>query len=303
MVGTKDLGRHQKNINWNRFTYQVNHDFFKEWSSRMAYILGFSFADGNIYKTTLAWDLKDDKELLEKINRSMSSNYPITQRKASFRLRISSPIIVNDLEKLGLIPNKSKKMVFPDIPDKYLCHFVRGFLDGDGWIYIRPNRNEISLGFSTGSKVFLEKLTKKLVAMLKLGSNNVRLKKKITFRGVKSISYQADYFWENAYKVLLFLYSDILESDLYLERKYDKYLKAIELYKWVKSGGRKWRVLEKNTGKSMKDLLLEYWKAGYNGPQIAAIIGVHHSSIYRWLIKTGVRPAFQEVRRKGVVND
>jgi len=134
-------------INWNRFDYKVNIDFFKKWSSQMAYILGFTFADGNIYKTTLAWDLKEDKEILEKINQVMDSDYPISFRRTSFRLRNSNPIIINDIQKLGICPNKSKNMLLPDIPSRFFSHFARGFFDGDGWVYIRESRNEISVGF------------------------------------------------------------------------------------------------------------------------------------------------------------
>jgi len=288
-------------INWNRFSYKINIDFFKKWSPQMAYILGFTFADGNIYKTTLAWDLKEDRELLIKMNQAMDSNYPINQRKNSYRLRISNPLVVDDLNKLGVFPNKSKVMEFPNIPEEYFPHFVRGFFDGDGWICTRKNRNEISVGFSSGSKVFLKELAKRLSKQLDFSQNGLRRKDKVTSRGIKTVTYQTDYFCENAYKVLLYLYSDIGKTDLYMERKYRKYKEAIQLYKWIKSGGRKWRILENEFG-PMKETLSNLWKAGYNGPQIARKLGVHSSSIYRWLISTKIRPAFKEIRKKGIID-
>ena len=53
------------NVNSGRGLYEINENFFKTWNSKMAYILGFSCADGNVYKKTLAWDLsnKDDSNL------------------------------------------------------------------------------------------------------------------------------------------------------------------------------------------------------------------------------------------------
>ena len=52
-------------FNRNRLKYSVNEKFFDKWTSQMAYILGFTFADGNIYKTSLAWDIqKRDLNLL-----------------------------------------------------------------------------------------------------------------------------------------------------------------------------------------------------------------------------------------------
>lgn len=289
-------------INWNRFDYKVNIDFFKKWSSQMAYILGFTFADGNIYKTTLSWDLKEDKELLEKINHVMDSDYPISFRRNSFRIRISNPIIINDLQKLGIYPNKSKNMLLPAIPSRFFSHFARGFFDGDGWVYIRESRNEISVGFSSGSLEFLEQFTNKLFQILKLTTNNLRVKRKITRRGKRVSNFQIDYFWENAYKILLYLYSDIKNGDLFMERKHRQYQSARELYEWVKSGSRKWREIEEGFGESMRDILFKFWEAGYNGPQIADRLNVHSSSIYRWLIRTEVRPSFTEIRRKGVGN-
>lgn len=290
-------------INWNRFDYKVNTDFFKKWTSKMAYVLGFTFADGNIYKTTLSWDLRKDKELLIKINRVMKSNYPIHIRRASFRLRISNPIIIDDLQGLGLFPNKSRTMKLPRVPLKYFSHFARGFFDGDGWIYIRKSKNEISAGFSSGSQAFLKGFVNKLSSELKLTTNNLRIRRKITKRGIRSSTYQIDYSWENAYKVLLYIYSGMTGDGLLMKRKYKLYQEAKNLYEWVKSGGRKWRKLEGKFKRPMKEILLGFWEKGYNGPQMGEMLGVHSSSIYRWLIKTEVRPAFTEIRRKKVRND
>lgn len=290
-------------INWNRFTYKVNIDFFKTWSPAMAYILGFAFADGCVYKTTLSFDLKKDKGLLDKINQAMGSSYPIHECKASFRLRISNPIVTEDLQALGVKPNKSKVMKFPAIPFRYFSHFARGYFDGDGWIYTRHSRNEVSLGFSSGSQQFLKKLSDQLVGHLELTSNNLRTRNKVSKRGIKSRVYQVDYFCRNAYRILLYLYSGLKNEDLYMKRKYKKYQEAVEVYEWVKSGGKQWRKMEKSLNKPMKQILSELWEKGYNGPQIADKLGVHHSSIYRWLIKTNVRPAFSEIRRKGIVDE
>ena len=52
----------------NKLKYSVDESFFDKWTRQMAYILGFTFADGNIHHTSLSWDLqKRDKEILVKI--------------------------------------------------------------------------------------------------------------------------------------------------------------------------------------------------------------------------------------------
>jgi hypothetical protein len=35
---------------------------------------------------------------------------------------------------LGVIANKSLSVPFPKVPEKYLASFVRGVIDGDGWV-------------------------------------------------------------------------------------------------------------------------------------------------------------------------
>jgi hypothetical protein len=292
-----------KNINWNRFHYKVNIDFFKNWSPQMAYILGFTCADGNVYKTTLAWDLKKDRELLQKINQAIRSSYPIHKRKASFRLRISNPIIVEDLKKLGISPNKSKNLRLPEIPSRFFSHFARGFYDGDGWICIRRDRNEISVGFSNGSKVFLTQFIEALRNQMLLPTPNIRTRKKTTKKGARAITYSVEYYWNNAYKILRYLYSGVKSTDLLMKRKYQKFQQAKQLYEWVKSGGRKWRKLENEFRQPMREILFKLWQTGYNAPQIANKLNVHHSSIYRWLIKAEVRPPFTEIRRRGVIDE
>lgn len=278
-----------KKINWNRFTYKVNHDFFKTWTPQMAYILGFTFADGNVYNRTLAWDLKEDKELLLKINRAMDSTYPIKRGRASYRLRMHNPVIIHDIQKLGVNPNKTRNCRSPKISKPFQRHFIRGVFDGDGWIYMRKKRNEISTGFSNGSRSFLEDIVGMLNEFLNLTTNHVRERRKITRSGKKALVYQLDYYCTNALKILKFMYGDLIPQGLFMERKYKKYLEAKEFYEYILSGGRKYREVQKKYG-DMKDLLYKLLiEEGLDGVQIAKKLGVHSSSIYRWLAKTGVR--------------
>jgi len=62
-----------------RLKYSVDESFFDVWTSEMAYLLGFTYADGNIYITSLSWDLqKRDLDILEKIKNILNCTYPIT---------------------------------------------------------------------------------------------------------------------------------------------------------------------------------------------------------------------------------
>jgi DNA-binding transcriptional regulator WhiA/predicted HTH domain antitoxin len=137
--------------------YQVNENFFKEWSNEMAWVLGFIYADGCISNTNQNVSISQkDKDLLDKIQKVMDSNfrYHYNKKTKVYMLTINSKEIKNDLMKFGLHNNKSKTIEFPDIPKEYLHHFVRGIIDGDGWV---QDRGYVMI-VTTGSKKFAESL-------------------------------------------------------------------------------------------------------------------------------------------------
>lgn len=129
-----------------KYKFTINKDFFKKWSKEMAWVLGFICADGSVYLTprnggTLSIGLAEkDLKILEQINFLMQSNYPIrrilTNKKTiSYRLDITVRSIVDDLINLGVMPNKSKKLKWIQVPENYVWHFIRGYYDGDGSIF------------------------------------------------------------------------------------------------------------------------------------------------------------------------
>ncbi len=65
-------------------------------------------------------------------------------------LIINSKIIKQDLALLGIKHNKSYTVSFPKVPDEYLPAFVRGVIDGDGWV---QNRGYV-MNITTASEKF-----------------------------------------------------------------------------------------------------------------------------------------------------
>src|SRR3989344_2728039 len=111
-----------------------NEDFFKKWSPKMAYILGFFVADGNMIKNKRGAHFvsfySTDRKLLEKVRLNLKSNLKISARKLnavnhkqSYALQIGSKEIFKDLIGLGMIPNKSLTIRMPTVPKKFLPHF------------------------------------------------------------------------------------------------------------------------------------------------------------------------------------
>lgn len=123
--------------------------FFRDWSPAMAYVLGYWWADGymRIHPTTTAHLIEIasvDCEHLELMDRHIGLKYSIRKVTVSsecYDITFCSKQMYTQLLSLGGIPNKSNIIGFPSIPDEFLPHFIRGFVDGDGtlaWNGDRP---------------------------------------------------------------------------------------------------------------------------------------------------------------------
>lgn len=167
----------------NRWPKRTVENFLDSWNSDMAYILGYFAADGTMYKNKrgscyIAFT-STDKPLIELVKKQMnvanaieSYNNPARNWKTRYVLQIGSKKLYERLLKLGFTANKSLSLVFPDVPDNVLGHFLRGYFDGDGSVsfafYKRKNRNNnlqkvFDIRLRCGSKNFIESLQKKLV--------------------------------------------------------------------------------------------------------------------------------------------
>ncbi len=159
---------------------KINKDFFKKWTESSAYVSGFFAADGYITVNKRGgqfWSIHiNDKELLESIKKVVESEHAIGVRTKkgsttkSYRLQIGSIEMCEDLRKLGFFERKTKSLVVPHVPSKYLSHFVRGYFDGDGHVwtgYVHKGRGvskllAIQTVFTSASMHFLEVLKSRL---------------------------------------------------------------------------------------------------------------------------------------------
>jgi hypothetical protein len=168
----------------------VNEKFFSSWSSKMAYVLGVIYTDGNLCIVTqndrryrrlqavkrLSISQKEP-ELLEKVLKLMHCNSKLIFRKervyantvagAIYTFNLHEEKICDDLLRIGLTPNKSKTIAFPDMPEECLRHFIRGCWDGDGSVSITQQghvntKPRIVASFTSGSKLFIESMAQTL---------------------------------------------------------------------------------------------------------------------------------------------
>ena len=169
-VSAKTIERRFKELDLDykpRHQYYCDYTFFsKERRSRLQYYwAGFIAADGSLssraseYALTLSLSHKDEKHV-RAFKKDIKSTHTITtltkqqsinnsnekEYKTSF-IKISSPIIYNDLNIFNIVPNKTRAYKMPEfiMNDQYVNSFILGILDGDGWV--RNKDNTIHIGW------------------------------------------------------------------------------------------------------------------------------------------------------------
>lgn len=231
-----------------------------------AYFLGFIVADGSISKVTnrVCFDINTkDKEILEGFKCSVLSTNQIRNYKVfddrtkkyydKTVFQVSSKKLKEDLKNLGVDENKSYSFLKPEIDKEYFWHFLRGMVDGDG--HISNTKMYISL---ISTKEFL------LLLVELLSKENIRGNKNLfALNREKNVWRTTIEGEENVLPFLENLYSN---SKRRLQRKYDNYLKLLEVRKQFSKGVRQRtvKVLDKITGnkinefKSIKDCMNFY---------------------------------------------
>lgn len=117
--------------------HKVNEDFFKTWTHDMAWVLGLFITDGHVSKDIHSINLSQkDEEFLHKVAKLMGTSniIPPTGTRTVPMLVINSKKLKDDLAEMGIGPNKSLSVDFPEIPELYMPDFIRGVIDGDGWV-------------------------------------------------------------------------------------------------------------------------------------------------------------------------
>ncbi len=118
--------------------HKINENFFKVWSHEMAWVLGLFITDGHINEQTHSVSLSQkDEKILKVVANYMEADYilaPFGKTMTTPTLIINSKEIKKDLEVLGIKSRKSLNVPFPVVPEQYLPSFIRGVIDGDGWV-------------------------------------------------------------------------------------------------------------------------------------------------------------------------
>jgi hypothetical protein len=199
--------------------YNFNEHFFDELNEQSSYWLGFLYADGYVRMKDgksgeLKLKLKDtDKCHIEKFLKDIECDKPIkcgVDGKSKFcSVTIYSNLLINRLFELGCVNNKTFKIEFPKLNDKYLHHFIRGYFDGDGCICKVKNKwYQIAIA---GNEGFIFSLKKFLLdkGILKI---NIYSSGKIKILSITNLT--------DVFKFKNFIYNC---DTIFLERKKNKF--------------------------------------------------------------------------------
>lgn len=234
--------------------YKIDNTVFEKIDSKeKAYWLGFLYADGftifddkrYLYKLGIKLSSKDYTHV-EKFKSFLNTNQPIRtiyvkkdvyigDRKINTsqgfsEFVLSNKKIVHDIIKLGCFPKKSLILEFPEssiVPDNFINHFIRGYFDGDGCLSLKKNNKNISIRGDlviVSTYNFLYHLKNLITEKFNFYTSDIKTLKtdkihRISLSGNVKLEIFLDW-----------LYTDS-NSDIILDRKYQKYLELKELRK------------------------------------------------------------------------
>ena len=191
---------------------KVNDDYFsiRNDCANKYYILGLIYSDGNLpVKNKNSFIISNtDKNLLEDIKKELQfTGIVITEfhkkfKKYIYKLQITSEQIRKDLEFIGLTPDKTFTVKFPNVPKEYIRDFIRGLWDGEGCVNFsksRPNTNLLCSSFVSANLEFISKVLEFLPTKKK---NIKKIVKKsvlysISFRGFDSLRIKDFLYYKN----------------------------------------------------------------------------------------------------------
>jgi hypothetical protein len=198
-----------------QYKTKIDHNIFDVLLPEALYWIGMLYTDGHIeQKREASIELtlhEQDEQHLEKFKQFLKSNRKISKgNKNCKRLRVNSEKIRNRLVELGFTSNKSISI----IPHEFLKNskdFWRGCIDGDGGLYIDKT-----------SHITLCGTLETIFEFIIFCNKQIDIKEKYPTQCKGKNLYKISYYGQDAKNIATYLYKD---SSVYLERKYQTYLK------------------------------------------------------------------------------
>lgn len=130
---------------------KLRHDAFARISSEAAaYFLGWLISDGWVQANSNQLGLeihKKDEYILEKIRAYTESETQFIRYKSMVRWCVNSPIMKRDLERYGVVAQKTFSTYLPYLALEWMPALLRGIIDGDGTVHF-ANTGAIHIKFA-----------------------------------------------------------------------------------------------------------------------------------------------------------
>ncbi|WP_040006174.1 hypothetical protein [Fibrisoma limi] len=208
--------------------YSVDESYFDEIDCESkAYFLGLLFADG--CNDTLNFSFKislqqRDGRILDQFKQALKFTGPILSREPQTNktpiqgrcvnggtqhlLRIYSSKLSKRLSELGCVRRKSFVITYPEwLPDSLVCHFLRGYTDGDGCLHL--NRKQCKF-YLIGSGAFIQSVG---LILSRKCNVNVKIINHHSQERIKVLSVSGR---NQVRRIVSFLYKD---ASVYIDRK------------------------------------------------------------------------------------
>ncbi len=198
--------------------------------------MGFIYADGNNLFSNNRMRIqlsKTDEEILQKMSHifygeELLKYYQRKNKKGKIfhyvALSLHSKHMSQRLATLGVVERKSYLITFPAWLDKSLYrHFIRGLIDGDGWIYLpESNRESPNVGLIC---------TRQINDMLKqYFQDELGLSSYLCKAHKQDFDVMCEIRVKNYHQCKIFLDWLYGGASIYLQRKYDLYRDFLNRY-------------------------------------------------------------------------
>lgn len=213
--------------------YPINEEFFDNIDSEeKAYFLGFLYADGCNHQDANYVSLgleETDREILLKLSTLIYKENPEFHVKIQDRtsegkgvtvcLTINSKHICNKLSELGCVQAKTHVLIYPEwMREDLHRHFLRGYFDGDGCLYVNKRIREGSYVKLTSTLDFCQYASKIVQDHIPINLGIYGCSGTTVFDLKTSGDRQVE-------KLMTWLYA---ESHLYMQRKFLAYQNLLE---------------------------------------------------------------------------
>ena len=115
---------------------KLNYDFKSITNPQESYIIGIFMADGWNNGSQIGLKLKDEK-IVSEIRDYICKDIKLQFDGVSYSIVVSSQLVCENAINLGILKSKTtKELVLPIMEERLYSHFIRGYFDGDGTVFV-----------------------------------------------------------------------------------------------------------------------------------------------------------------------